>query len=158
MNDTLNKSLISGHEGLRLKRYPDSRGFWTIGRGFNLEAPGAWAVCAASGVDYDTVMAGAAITLDQANAIFDSQYSRVATQARCAIPGIDEYPDNAGAVVCDMIFEIGLSGFLAFHHTLAAIVARDWPAAIAGMNASKWATQVPSREANDAALLEALIA
>ena len=156
MNDTLNKSLISGHEGLRLKKYLDSRGFWTIGRGFNLEAQGAAAVCANAGVDYIAVMAGAAITLDQANAIFDSQYARVAAEARRAIPGIDGDPDNAGAVVCDMIFEIGLSGFLAFHNAIAGILARDWPRAIAGMKASKWAYQVPSREMNDVALLEAL--
>jgi lysozyme len=156
MNDTLNKSLISGHEGLRLKLYKDSLGFWTIARGFNLEAPGAMAVCAAAGVDYHAVMAGEAITLDQANTIFDGQYNAVAAQARHAVPGIDAYPDNAGAVICDMIFELGIGGFLAFHHTVAAIVAKNWRAAIAGMKASKWATQVPAREENDVALLEAL--
>lgn len=156
MNDTLNKSLISGHEGLRLKKYPDSRGIWTIGRGFNLEAQGARAVCVQAGVDYDAVMAGAAITLDQANRIFDHQYSATAAEARQAIPGIDGEPDNLGAVVCDMIFELGLAGFLAFHNAIAAMRARNWPAAIAGMRASKWAKQVPSREENDVALLEAL--
>src|ERR1039457_4119498 len=111
MNDALNKSLISGHEGLRLKKYRDSRGFWTIARGFNLQAPGARAVCAAAGVDYLAVMTGAAITLDLANAIFDLQYNAVAGEARTAVPGIDQDPDNAGAVVCDMIFEMGLAGF-----------------------------------------------
>lgn len=101
-------------------------------------------------------MTGAAITLDQANRIFDLQYNEVAGQARHAVPGIDQDPDNAGAVVCDMIFEMGLGGFMAFHNTIAAMVARNWRAAIAGMKASKWATQVPAREENDVALLEAL--
>ena len=156
MNDAMNKSLISGHEGLRLKKYPDSRGIWTIARGFNLEAPGAASLCAKAGVSYRAVMAGAAITIDQANAIFDSQYAATASAARRAIPGIDEDPDNAGAVVCDMIFELGEAGFNAFHHAIAGIRARDWRAAIAGMQASKWATQVPNREHNDVALLEAL--
>ena len=156
MNDTLNKTLISGHEGLRLKRYQDTRGFWTIGRGFNLTAPAGPAVCVGAGVDYAAVMAGAAITLDQADQIFESQYEAVAQEARHAIPGIDADPDNVGAVVCDMIFEIGLSGFLAFHQVIAGLTARNYPAAIAGMKASRWATQVPSREENDAALLEAL--
>jgi len=157
MNDTLNKSLISGHEGLRLKKYPDSRGFWTIARGFNLEAPGAAAVCAAAGVDYAQVMAGAAITLDQANVIFEHQYDKVAAQARAAVPGIDADPDNVGAVVCDMIFELGLAGFLLFHHVILGLMQRNWAAAIAAMQESQWATQVPSREENDVALLEALI-
>jgi GH24 family phage-related lysozyme (muramidase) len=156
MNDAMNKSLICGHEGLRLKRYPDSRGLWTIGRGFNLEAPGVATVCAKAGVNYSAVMAGAAITLDQANAIFDSQYASVAAAARRTIPGIDQDPANVGAVVTDMIFELGETGFVDFHHAVAALLARDWPAAIAGLQASKWATQVPSREVNDVALLEAL--
>ena len=156
MNDTLNKSLISGHEGLRLKKYQDTRGIWTIGRGFNLETQAARAVCEQAGVNYDAVMAGAPITLDQANLIFDHQYATVAAEARKAIPGIDDDPENVGAVVCDMIFELGLSGFLAFHHAILGIMARDWKAAIAGMKASKWAAQVPSREENDVALLEAL--
>ncbi len=158
MNNTLNKSLICGHEGLRLKKYLDSRGFWTIGRGFNLEAPGAAATCAAAGVDYARTMAGTPITLNQADAIFDSQYDVVAREARYAVAGIDQAPDNAGAVVCDMIFEIGLSGFLDFHDVIAGMRARDWPRAIRGMKASKWATQVPSRMENDVALLEALSA
>jgi lysozyme len=114
-------------------------------------------VCAAAGVDYDAVMTGAAITLDQAAAIFGSQYATVAAEARKAIPGIDGDPDNAGAVVCDMIFELGLAGLLAFHNAIAGIKARNWPAAIAGMQASAWAKQVPSREINDVALLEALV-
>jgi lysozyme len=156
MNDAKNKSLISGHEGLRLKRYPDTRGIWTIARGFNLEAPGAAIVCANTGVDYRAVMAGGAITLDQANAIFERQYAKVAAAARRAIPGIDQDPDNAGAVVCDMIFELGEAGFNAFHHAIAGLRARDWRAAIAGMQASKWAKQVPNREHNDVALLEEL--
>jgi GH24 family phage-related lysozyme (muramidase) len=157
MNDTLNKNLISGHEGLRLKKYQDSRGIWTIARGFNLQVPGAsMAVCAAAGVDYTAVMGGAAITLDQADRIFESQYEAVAEEARHAVPGIDQDPDNAGAVLCDMIFEIGLSGFLAFHQVIAGFTARNWPMAIAGMKASRWASQVPSREQNDVALLEAL--
>jgi lysozyme len=156
MNDALNKTLISGHEGLRLKRYKDTRGFWTIGKGFNLECSGAHAVCVAAGVDYAAVMAGAAITLDQADAIFESQYEAVAMEARSALPGIDQDPDAVGAVVCDMIFEMGLAGFTAFHQVILGLMERNWAAAIAGMKASRWATQVPSREENDAALLEAL--
>jgi GH24 family phage-related lysozyme (muramidase) len=156
MNDLLNKNLIVGHEGLRLKRYQDTRGFWTIGRGFNLQGPGAVAVCVAAGVDYAAVMGGAAITLNQADWIFESQYEAVAEEARHAIPDIDAMPDNAGAVVCDMIFEMGLSGFLAFHLVILGMLARNWPEAIAGMKRSRWATQVPSREENDVALLEAL--
>jgi GH24 family phage-related lysozyme (muramidase) len=156
MNDAQNKSLISGHEGLRLKKYPDSRGFWTIGRGFNLEAQGAAAVCAKAGVDYAAVMAGGAITLAQANAIFDSQYEVAVAEGRTVYPNLDAYPDNAAGVVLDMIFELGLAGYMAFHHVIAGMKAHNWPAAIAGMQASKWATQVPSREMNDVALLEAL--
>lgn len=162
MNDALNKSLIGGHEGLRLIAYNDSRGFLTVGDGLNLDAPGAAALCAACGVNYTAVRAGVALTLDQANALFAAQYAKVAAEARAAFPklatsgGIDSFPDAAAAVICDMIFELGIAGFLAFRHTVAAFEAQDWAGAIAGIEDSKLESQVPGRVANNVALLSAL--
>ena len=114
-------------------------------------------MCGAAGVSYTAVMAGAAITIDQVNQIFESQYSAVAAQARRAVPGIDTDPENVGAVVCDMIFELGAQGFNEFRQVIMGLVSNNWAAAIAGMKASRWATQVPAREENDVALLEALL-
>jgi GH24 family phage-related lysozyme (muramidase) len=156
MNDALNKSLIQKHEGCRLEVYRDTRGIQTIGYGFNLETTAARNICIGAGVDYDAVLAGAAITSAQADAIFERQYQTVAAQARISIPAIDEYAENLGAVVCDMIFNLGWAGFMAFRQTIAAVKEQDIPAVIQGIKDSALATQVPHRVADNIALLEAI--
>lgn len=156
MNDTLNKQVIVGHEGLRLVAYRDTRGNLTVGFGFNLEAQNAHAICAKAGVDYDAVCAGAAITPAEAYAIFDGQYALVASHARNTLAEIDAWPDNAGAVITDMIFNLGWAGFLEFHQAVAAFRAQNYPAAIAAMKNSAWAHEVPARVENDVTLLEAI--
>jgi GH24 family phage-related lysozyme (muramidase) len=156
MNDTLNKSLIEEHEGTRLVAYRDTRGFLTIGTGSNLDAIGASAICARAGVDYFTVRAGAAITAAQADFMFTEQYNVTAAQARHIFPAIDGYPDNAAAVICDMLFELGLGGFCLFKKTIAAFWAKDYPAVIAGIEDSMLETQVPGRVADNVRLLKAI--
>lgn len=153
MNDVLNKNLISKHEGNRMTAYRDTRGFLTIGRGFNLDAPNAMAICYAAGINYAAVRAGCSITLAESDAIFESQYSLVAAEARKIFPEIDTYPEGAAAVICDMLFELGLAGFEAFKVTIAAFRAKDWPAAIAGIQDSALDRQVPAREAENMQLL-----
>jgi GH24 family phage-related lysozyme (muramidase) len=164
MNDEFNKLLIRSHEGLRLVPYHDSRGILTVGVGFALQmfnskgeivpSPAAREICARVQVDYAAVLAGKAITEAQAEAIFALQYSTVADQARIVIPAIEEYPQNAAAVVCDMIFQLGLVGFLKFRNTVAAFRAKDWKAAIAGILDSALAHQVPNRVKQNVELLQ----
>ena len=48
-------------------------------------------------------------------------------------------------VMLNWCFNIGIGGLLGFKNTLAAIERHDWPAAVAGMKASKWNTQVGHR-------------
>lgn len=156
MNDALNKSVIARHEGERLQAYIDTRGRRTIAKGFNLDAPGARAICTAAGVDYDHVCAGALITQAQCDAIFDSQYATAAAEVRHIFPAIDTYPDNAGAVVCDMLFNLGFVGFLAFRHFIAAVGTCDWKMAIEEIRNSSLAHQVPNRVSDNIELLEAI--
>lgn len=49
------------------------------------------------------------------------------------------------AVVVDMIFNLGLSGFKKFHRTIEHIRNQEWERAAAAMMASKWARQVGKR-------------
>lgn len=156
MNDAQNKALIAGHEGRRLVAYADSRGYKTIGIGFNLDATGAAAICAAAGVNYDQVRAGALISEAQCDAIFELLYEAVAAQARKIFPQVDTFPDNAGAVICDMLFQLGSAGFLAFHHAIIAFGLKDWPGAIAAIRDSALATEVPNRVKDNISLLEAI--
>lgn len=156
MNDEFNKLLIGGHEGLRLVPYRDSRGILTVGKGFNLEAPGAAELCARLHIAYAAVVRGMAITPAQAEAIFDAQYQVAADQARIVMPGIATYPENAAAVICDMIFQLGLLGFLKFRNAIAAFRAQDWKKAAAEIQDSELAKQTPHRVEENIALLEAI--
>jgi len=156
MNDSLIKAQIQKHEGLRLSAYDDTEDKLTIGWGFNLKAGNAPLLCVKAGLDFDAVCAGEAITVEQAVTIFQMQYSSVTGQARITFPEIDSYPDNASAVICDMLFELGWTGFLKFKNTIAAFKALNWAGAIAGIKDSLLVTEVPNRVADNIALLEAI--
>jgi GH24 family phage-related lysozyme (muramidase) len=158
MNDTLNKSVIARHEGERLQKYTDTRGRLTIARGFNLDAPGAPGICASLGIDYQAIRNGALLTQAQCDAIFNTQYATVASEARHIFPAIDTYAQNAAAVVCDMLFQLGFVGFLAFRHFIAAVGTFDWTLAVAELRDSYLAQEVPNRVNDNISLLEAISA
>jgi GH24 family phage-related lysozyme (muramidase) len=153
MNDQYNRDLITRHEGRRLRVYPDSRGYPTVGIGFNLAAPEAPSVCAAVGADFDAVRTGRALTNAQCDAIFDRQYGQTARAARSFFPGIDNWPEAAAAVVCDMIFQLGKAGFSSFENAIARFRAGDWAGAAREIQDSKLARQTPGRVAENVALL-----
>lgn len=155
MNDALNQSVIRGHEGLMLHAYRDQFGNRTIGIGFNLEASGAPAICSQLGIDYQGVLNGLPVTIVQSNALFQYSYGSVLRDLFSIFPNLDTYPDNVGAVLSDMRYELGATGFRQFSLFIAAIKAADWAGAIAQMKASVWESQVPGRVANDVALMEA---
>jgi GH24 family phage-related lysozyme (muramidase) len=163
MNDAFNKALIQKHEGRELVAYRDSvrndqypEGILTIGDGFNLETGMSRRICEQVGIDYDAVCAGQPITDAQCDAIFELQYQQVASNARMTFPNIDSFPQNAAAVLCDLIYEIGYGGFLLFHQTILAAKSQNWPGVIAGIGNSKLASEVPTRVADNISLLEAI--
>ena len=59
------QNLLMRHEGYRSTCYRDSRGFLTIGIGFNLDDLSAEETCQALGLNYSGLRAGYAITLLQ---------------------------------------------------------------------------------------------
>jgi GH24 family phage-related lysozyme (muramidase) len=159
MNIEQAKDLVKSHEGLRLKAYRDSRGVVTIGRGCNLQTSEARAICNWMDLPYEDLRLGKiALTLAQADAIFDRQFDAVLAGARLNFPGFDQLPDNAAAVICDMIFELGWAGFMEFRKFAKAVKDRDWNAAIAEMRNSQWNAQVPGRVENDVLLMKELLA
>jgi GH24 family phage-related lysozyme (muramidase) len=158
INNTLNMSVIGGHEGNRLVAYYDTEHCLTIGRGFNLDASSAPRICAQAQVVYSAIRMGHALTPAQSDAIFLQQYSLVAAQARATFVDIATWPDNAVAVACDMIFELGLMGFLGFHNTVKAFRAKDWAGVVAGIRESKLASEVPGRVQNNIEMLKQILA
>jgi len=151
----LTASLIRRHEGLRLQAYRDTAGKLTIGYGFNLDAGDAKAICNCLKLDYEAIRNGAAITEAQADAILDLQLGMVNAQAKTLFPNFGQMPCDVQAVVQDVIFNLGLRGFMEFHDTIASLKAGDWNGAADHLTDSLWFKQVGSRAVEDVTLLRA---
>jgi lysozyme len=150
------EQLIGGHEGNRLSVYTDSRGIFTIGVGFNLEAADAPHICGLFGIDYAGILYGTIdLTQAQVDEIFQYQLSMVIGQAMQIFPTFATMPDAVQAVICDQIFDLGLAGFTEFKNEIASLKAGNYTQAAKDALDSEWAKQVPTRAADDARLLEA---
>lgn len=125
--------LIKSHEGKRLRPYHDTRGFLTIGYGRNLDAEG--------------------ISDDEAQYLFQNDVDKCVAELEANLPWFTTLDAAREAALIDMCFEIGITGLLEFKNTLAAIERHDWQSAAAGMLASDWAKEVPSRAAQDARIM-----
>jgi len=123
---------IRQDEGFRADAYPDplSGGDpWTIG--FGSTGPG--------------IVRGVTWTLAQAAADQQKRRQAIEGQLDQAIPWWRNLCDERQDVLCNMAYNMGVAGLLAFHHALDAMQSGDWELAAAGMLASHWATQVPNR-------------
>lgn len=120
-------------EGLRLFPYTDSVGKLSVGVGRNLTDKGLSHAEAMLLLDHD---------LDEA--ILD-----LAT-----FPWFVGLDDVRQRVLVNLRFQLGAAGFRRFRRMLAALAAGEFPVAAAQMRASRWATQVPTRAARLATMME----
>lgn len=119
------KDLIKSHEGLRLRPYECTAGKTTIGWGRNLEDKG--------------------ITLEEAEFMLDNDIKAVISSCREIFSWFAFLDNVRQAVICDMVFNLGIGGFLAFKKLIAAIREKDWERAVSEMENSKWHSQVGTR-------------
>ena len=148
--------LIAGHEGLRLVAYKD-RGAIAIGYGQHFDSltndQRAWLTAAHGSV----LLALTGITFEEAWRLLTERVAALEAWATAQFPWFAGLSETRQAVVVDMAYELGegrpgKTGLLGFPHFLAACAGGDFPTAVAEMNASHWADQVPSRAKNDALL------
>jgi GH24 family phage-related lysozyme (muramidase) len=155
MDRSLTEALIVRHEGRRNKVYLDSMGIPTIGIGWNLQDPESEDVADFFGLNLPELISGQQVLTDaQIDAVFNYQLSRTISEASQLLQGFPTFPDEVQAVVCDMIFNMGLTRFSQFHLMIAALNVRNWKQAAVQAGDSLWAKQVPNRAADDIALLE----
>lgn len=147
------QSLIRRHEGLRLKAYRDTAGKLTVGYGFNLDAGAAKAICASLKLDYEPIRNGVPITEAQADAILELQLGMVNAQAKTLFPNFNQMPADVQAVVQDLIFNLGLAGFMKFTDTIASLLGGDWAGSADNLKQSLWYRQVGARALEDVGLL-----
>lgn len=119
------KDLIKKHEGKRLKPYKCTAGKLTIGYGRNLDDKG--------------------ITEEEAEFMLDNDIKAVISACKETFSWFAFLDNVRQAVVADMVFNLGLAGFLGFKNTIAHIRNKEWDKAADNMLASKWASQVGNR-------------
>lgn len=141
------EELIKKHEGCELRQYSDSRGYLTIGWGHCVDPR---AGC--EPLDPDFFEPDGSISQSTADEIFDEDLAS-ATAPLNGIAWFGALSTARQAVLQDMCFQMGwgtLSGFKTF---LGMISAGNYLAASQDMVRTLWAKQVPSRAAENAALM-----
>ncbi len=124
MDRHLLKSQLERHEGLRLKPYRDTVGKLTVGYGRNLDDVG--------------------ISPEEAALMLDNDI----TEAERHLMTVDEYSELdpvRQAVICNMCFNLGFYGLMAFRKMWKAIARKDFTEAAIQMLDSRWARQVGNR-------------
>lgn len=100
------KSLLLKHEGKRSKVYYDTKGIATIGVGRNLEAVG--------------------LSDDEIMYLLDNDIKRILNDCWHHFPWFGDLSEERQYVVIDMIFNVGLAGFMLFKKFIAAVEKEDW--------------------------------
>lgn len=120
-------------EGLRLSSYQDSRGVWTVGYGRNLQTM--------------------TITHDQAERwlVEDLNAAYHALDSRC--PWAEQLDPGRHGVLLQMVFNLGIGGFLGFGKMLAALQRKDFTGAALEILNSQAAKQAPNRYARFAKVI-----
>jgi len=131
------KDLIIKHEAIVLHPYMDSVGKETIGVGHNLTDNG--------------------ISTDAAMFILDEDIATAKQDLLKIFEDFDELPEDAQAVMIDMMFNLGYSRFSKFKRMIAAVKIRDFKTAAKEAKDSKWCKQVKSRCDENCEILESVV-
>lgn len=124
MNEKL-REMLQKHEGLRLKAYKCSSGKTTIGFGRNLDDKG--------------------ITEEEANWLLSNDIEEITQQAQDNFPWFDSLDEVRQNVILDMIYNLGIAGFLKFKLMIHFLEIGDYTQASIEMKDSKWFNQVGER-------------
>lgn len=126
--------LIKGHEGLRLRMYQCTAGYWTIGYGHNLEVNG--------------------ISEAAAELILSDDVSGVRAALTANLPWFVQLDEVRQAALVDLCFNLGWQGLGRFRRFLAAMGRSDWPLAAQELRQSLWYGQVGRRAPRIVGMIE----
>lgn len=113
------------HEGFRRHPYRCTSGKLTVGYGLNLENRG--------------------IHEHEALWILTGDVQRIHDRLYADYVWFRELDCDRRAVIINMVFNLGLPGFLKFRRMITALIKKDYEEAANEMLDSKWATQVGNR-------------
>ncbi|MBF6571597.1 MAG: glycoside hydrolase family protein [Candidatus Binataceae bacterium] len=126
------RELIKQHEGYSMFPKPDSNGTTQIGYGTNLSRRG--------------------IDPGEADWLLTRDVRRL-TEWLSSYPFFDLLSSTRKAVLIDMAYNLGETGFAGFTEMIEALDHNEYRAAAIAMLDSEWAAQVGDRAATDAAMM-----
>ena len=126
---------IRQNEGLRLKPYTCTKGKLTIGYGRNLTDKG--------------------ITVAEADYLLSNDINEACDNIKQVfdIKALKDFNYDRHMVLVDMMFNLGLSGFMKFKNMIEAIKKGDWAKAADEAENSLWFKQVGERAKRDVEIL-----
>lgn len=148
---------IEPFEGRRHRAYRDSRGYLTIGVGFNLDRAGAAADInrLLPGVSYRALRRrDMTLTDAQIDVLLRHDAQRAIDTARRQVDGFDALPNDAQMIVIDMTFNTG--SLHKWRRLRAALAQQDYGSAAEAMHRSRWRRQTGQRAEHLIALMRSL--
>lgn len=147
--DEILKSIIpriKQHEGVKPKKYTDSRGIPTVGIGFNLNRSDADAKLKSIGANPAKVKQGKQSLTDvQMNSLLMQDLKAANQSASELVPNMTSHPATIQGVLIEMAFNLGKKGLSEFKNFLALINAKKYAEASKEMLKSSWSKQVGKR-------------
>jgi lysozyme len=145
------KGYLKKNEGVRFKRYFDSKKIPTIGVGFNLTRPDAQAQIEKLKLNFKDVLNGKLkLNEKQVNALLDVTLSEMIGYANDTFGNFSAISFARQAVIVDMIFNLGIGNFKKFNKLISAINTNNWVVASKEILNSNYATDVKSRATKNA--------
>lgn len=141
---------LAFNEGFRTRRYYDSRGFPTVGIGFNLARDGARAAIEAVGADFGRIKSGKdSLSQSQAIALLSVDEQAAIETARSLFPDFDKYDPTRQLILADLAYNLGKAKLANFTSFIDAVKANNWDQAAGALRKSKWFSEVGKRALRD---------
>jgi lysozyme len=137
---------VKQHEGVKPKKYIDSRGIPTVGVGFNLKRSDADQKLKAVGANPAKVKQGKqALNNNQIETLLVGDLKSSKEAANRIVGNLTQHPAGVQGVLVEMAFNLGASGLAEFKNFLGAVKSKNYTAAAKEMLKSNWSKQVGNR-------------
>lgn len=137
---------VKKHEGVKPKKYLDSRGIPTVGVGFNLNRKDADQKLKSVGANPSKIKKGVqALNDKQIETLLFSDLKASKDAANRIVGNLAEHPAGIQGVLVEMTFNLGAAGLSEFKKFLSNIKSKNYSAASKEMLKSSWSKQVGDR-------------
>lgn len=137
---------VKQHEGVKPKKYLDSKGIPTVGVGFNLNRKDADQKLKSVGANPVKVKKGVqALNDKQIETLLVSDLKASKDAANRVVGNLADHPAGVQGVLVEMTFNLGATGLSEFKKFLSNIKSKNYVAASQEMLKSAWSKQVGNR-------------